>query len=148
MRDIKKSQKQEQRGSTFYVEKVSGKKTKSILIDNEMRNFIRTLCMIVLAMIAAFCIWWTIMRFIATQLEEIELIASSDLKLYRVFFCVFLYSIAVVYFNKFFKQVATKIVVAENHKYKKDHEESMIRKNYTLGAFNSYLGMSAASFYF
>ena len=52
-----------------------------------------------------------------------------------------------IYYNKWLKIIATKIVVAENHKFKKDHEESMIQKNYTLGAFNSYLGMTAAAFY-
>jgi len=31
-------------------------------------------------------------------------------------------------------------------KYKKDHEESLIKKGYTLGFFNSYLGMSWAAF--
>jgi hypothetical protein len=103
--------------------------------------------MIVLAMIAAFIIWVLCMRQLGTLLKKIEHISGDDWAIYRVFFCVFIYSIAVVQFNKFFKKVATRIVVAENHKYKKDHEESMIRKNYTLGAFNSYLGMSAAAFY-
>ena len=39
-----------------------------------------------------------------------------------------------------------KIVGRENLKYKTEHEESLIKKNYTLGFFNSYLGMAWAAF--
>jgi len=42
--------------------------------------------------------------------------------------------------------IAAKIVNDENKLYKKDHEESMIQKSYTLGFFNSYLGMGTAAF--
>ena len=41
---------------------------------------------------------------------------------------------------------ARDIVIKENRKYKKDHEESLINKSYTLGFFNSYLGMGWAAF--
>lgn len=37
-------------------------------------------------------------------------------------------------------------MVEENCKYKKDHEESLIGKSFTLGFFNSYLGMTYAAF--
>lgn len=37
-------------------------------------------------------------------------------------------------------------MVAENKKYKQEHEESLIQKSYTLGFFNSYLGMGWAAF--
>ena len=80
-------------------------------------------------------------------MKKIEKISDDEYAVYRIFFCVFIYSVAVIYYNKWLKIIATKIVVAENHKFKKDHEESMIQKNYTLGAFNSYLGMTAAAFY-
>jgi len=103
--------------------------------------------MIVFAMAAAFGIWMLCMRLLGSLIKGIEFFSTPDWAIYRVFFSVFIYSVAVVYFNREFKKIATKIVVAENHKYKKDHEESMIRKNYTLGAFNSYLGMAAAAFY-
>ena len=53
----------------------------------------------------------------------------------------------VIWFNGHFKKAAGKIVAAENRKYKKDFEESLINKNYTLGFFNSYLGMTSAAFY-
>ena len=147
VKDIKKSQKRQQKGSTFFVERISGKKTKSVLKETPLLNASRTMVMIIFAMIAAFIIWWLCMRQLGQLLKKIEYISSDDLALFRTMFCVFIYSIAVIYFNTYFKQVAATIVTRENHKYKKDHEESMIRKNYTLGAFNSYLGMSAAAFY-
>lgn len=53
---------------------------------------------------------------------------------------------AIIYFNAYFKKAAGKIVVAENRKYKKEHEESLINKSFSLGFFNSYLGMSWAAF--
>ena len=53
----------------------------------------------------------------------------------------------VIWFNGHFEKAAGKIVAAENRKYKKDFEESLINKNYTLGFFNSYLGMTSAAFY-
>ena len=93
--------------------------------------------MIILAMIAAFIIWMLCMRYLGTLLKKIEHISGDDWAIYRVFFCVFIYSIAVVQFNKQFKKVATYNVTAENHKHKKNHEESMIRKSNTLGAFKS-----------
>jgi len=104
--------------------------------------------MIVIAMCAAFTIWYICMPTLGNVLKWIDTIAGPEYDLPRVFFGVFIYSLAVIEFNKRFKVVAGSIVRAENHKYAKDFEESMIRKNYTLGAFNSYLGMSAASFFF
>ena len=53
---------------------------------------------------------------------------------------------AVIIFNGQFKKFATAVVNNENKKYKKEHEESLINKNFTLGFFNSYLGMSWAAF--
>lgn len=51
-----------------------------------------------------------------------------------------------IFFNKHFKGFVGKVVTKENLKYKKDHEESSIRKGYTLGFVNSYLGMAWAAF--
>lgn len=64
----------------------------------------------------------------------------------RLWVCVIVYSVAVIYFNDYFKKFVTWAVKLENLKYKKDHEEALINKNYTLGFFNSYLGMGWASF--
>ena len=51
-------------------------------------------------------------------------------------------------FNQVFGKEAGKIVTRENLPYKKEHEESMVVKSYTLGFVNSYLGMMAAAFFF
>lgn len=64
----------------------------------------------------------------------------------RLWVCVITYSWAVIKFNFYFKQVVAWAVKLENWKYRKDHEEALINKSYTLGFFNSYLGMGWAAF--
>ena len=82
--------------------------------------------MIIFAMIAAFFVWYMCMRQLGTLLKKWDKIEGEEWKIYRVFFCVFVYSLAVIEYNKILKKIATKIVIAENHKFKKDYEESMI----------------------
>ena len=77
---------------------------------------------------------------------EVDGLNDKVYKLPRLWIRVIIYSIAVIYFNGYFKTAAGRIVKAENLKYKQDHEESLIIKSYTLGFFNSYLGMSWAAF--
>lgn len=83
----------------------------------------------------------------ATFNAYVPFLSGTEGYLTRTQICIFVYSILVIYFNKYFKQAAGGIVTKENHKYKKDHEESTIQKSYTLGFFNSYLGMGAAAFF-
>jgi len=59
-------------------------------------------------------------------LLEIEAFNEPELKLPRLWINIIIYSIAVIIFNKVFKSVARDIVIAENKKYNKDHEESLI----------------------
>lgn len=51
---------------------------------------------------------------------------EPEYKIPRLWINIIVYSIAVIYFNRYFKNAARKIVVAENRKYKKDHEESLV----------------------
>ena len=146
IKDIKSSEKKEQRNATYFIEKVSGKKTLSVLVEKGMINFFKTIGLLLLAMVVAWCIWYLCMKQFGIWMLEIEAINDKAYKLYRLWVNIIIYSIAVIYFNRFFKSAAAKIVTAENKKYKKDHEESMVQKSYSLGFFNSYLGMGWAAF--
>ena len=76
----------------------------------------------------------------------IDAIKGTQYSLPRLWINVIVYSYAVIKFNFQFKKHARTIVILENRKYKKEHEESLINKSYTLGFFNSYLGMGWAAF--
>ena len=144
--EIKKGQKKPQVGSTYFVEKVSGKKTLSVLNETPIRNTFRTIGLILLAMVVAWAIWFMCMKQLGFWLLEVPTLGEKQYKLPRLWINVIVYSIAIIYFNRYFKTAARKIVIAENLKYKKEHEESLIVKSYTLGFFNSYLGMAWAAF--
>lgn len=144
--EIKKSERQEQTGATYFVEKVSGKKTLSVLNETPIKNFWRSIGLILLAMCVAWVIWYMCMKQLGLWLLKIDAISDPALNVPRLWINITVYSIAVIKFNQYFKTAAVRIVKAENHKYKKDHEEALVQKNYTLGFFNSYLGMSWAAF--
>ena len=48
---------------------------------------------------------------------EIDAINAKEYKLYRLWVNVIVYSIAIIYFNRQFKQFAGRIVTAENKLY-------------------------------
>ena len=125
---------------------MSGKKTLSVLEETPVKNWLKTIGLLLLAMAIAWCIWYLCMKQLGFWLIEIEALDKKEYKVPRLWFTIIIYSIAVIIFNGQFKKAAGKIVVAENKKYKQEHEESLIQKSYTLGFFNSYLGMAWASF--
>lgn len=102
--------------------------------------------LLTLAMIIAWVIWYLCMKQLGFWMMEIPGFGEKEYKLPRLWICIFVYSIAIIKFNQYFKGFATKVVTLENKKYKQQHEEASIRKGYTLGFFNSYLGMSWAAF--
>ena len=118
-----------------------------MLINTPVKNFFKTISLIILAMGVAFVIWYLSMKLLAKGLEKIPTLKDPEYKLPRLWINIFVYSVMVIWFNGHFKKAAGKIVAAENKKYKKEFEESLINKNYTLGFFNSYLGMTSAAFY-
>ena len=77
-----------------------------------------------------------------------SIVPGDNVAVFRTQFTIIVYSYAVVKFNQVFGKQAGEIVRRENLPYKKEHEESMVVKTYTLGFVNSYLGMLAACFYF
>ena len=133
-------------GATYFIEKTSGKKTLSVLDETPLKNFVISLTLIFLAMIVAWVVWYLCMKLLGKLMLEIPELNAKHLKVPRLWINVITYSIAVIKFNGYFKGHVVRIVTKENLKYKKDHEESLIKKNYTLGFFNSYLGMSWAAF--
>ena len=66
------------------------------------------------------------MKQLGIWLLEIDTLNEKSYKLPRLWINMIVYSIAVIYFNRVFKSVASKIVIAENKKYRNDHEESLI----------------------
>lgn len=116
------------------------------MIETPVKNVVRTLCLLFLAIAIAFFIWYMCMKQLGIWLLEVDALNDEHLKLPRLWINIIVYSIAVIFFNKVFKSVARDIVIAENKKYNKDHEESLIQKSFTLGFVNSYLGMCWASF--
>ena len=98
----------------------------SVLIETPTKNLCRTLGLLLLAMIVAFGIWNLCMKQLGKLLASIESISDKQYAIPRLWICIIIYSIAVIFFNKYFKTVSSKIVVAENLKYRKDHEESLI----------------------
>ena len=107
----------DQRGSTFFIEAASGKKTKSLLQETPGKNALKTLVFTICAMFVAFCVWYLCMRFQGKMLKKIEYISGAEYNIFRVFWCVFIYSIAVIEFNGRFSKRAAQIVNAENHAY-------------------------------
>ena len=103
--------------------------------------------LILIAMCVAFGIWYLTMRSLGKALLNVDILGEKKYKLPRLWINVITYSIAVIFFNDIFKEFVKRVVINENLKYKKDHVESLIKKNFTLGFFNSYLGMSCAAFY-
>ena len=77
-------------------------------------------------MCVAWVIWYLCMKLLAKGMMEIDGLNSKELKLPRLWINVITYSIAVIYFNGYFKGFVAKVVNAEQLKYKKDHEESLI----------------------
>mmetsp|Transcript_30458 Transcript_30458/g.37495 ORF Transcript_30458/g.37495 Transcript_30458/m.37495 type:complete len:320 (-) Transcript_30458:991-1950(-) len=144
--EIMTGEKREQRGATYFIEKVSGKKTLSVLDETPVKNMFVTLILILLAMCVAWVIWYVAMKLLGKLMLEVDGLNDKAYKIPRLWISVITYSIAVIYFNRYFKGFVAKVVTAENLKYKKEHEESLIQKGYTLGFFNSYLGMSWAAF--
>ena len=102
--------------------------------------------MLFLAMVVAFGLWNICMKQLGKLLASIDAISEKQYTIPRLWVCIIVYSIIIILFNKEFKKISTKIVVAENLKYNSDHENSLIRNSYTLGFWNSYLGMSWAAF--
>jgi len=60
--EIMTGEKREQKGATFFVEKVSGKKTMSVLRETPFKNCVKTVSLILLAMTVAWCIWYLCMK--------------------------------------------------------------------------------------
>ena len=50
---------------------------------------------------------------------EVDGLNNKAYKLPRLWINVFVYSVAVIYFNRYFRTAARNIVIAENLKYKK-----------------------------
>lgn len=144
--EISAGETQSQVGSTYFIEEISGKKTLSVLKETPVKNLAKTMVLIFLAMCVAWGIWYCCMKLLGKLMLIPDWLNGKELKIPRLWINVIVYSYAVIKFNDIFKGFVGKIVKAENLKYKKDHEESLIQKNYTLGFFNSYLGMSWAAF--
>ena len=114
--------------------------------ETPVKNLAITMGLILLAMCVAWIVWYCCMKLLAKLMLIPEWLNGKELKIPRLWINVIVYSYAVIKFNGVFKTFVGKVVFNENLKYKKDHEESLIQKNYTLGFFNSYLGMSWAAF--
>ena len=93
----------EQKGATYYIEKVSGKKTKALLVETPGKNFALSMALILLAMSIAWVIWYLTMKQLGFWLLEIEAISDSSYKMPRLWITITVCSICVVYFNKVFK---------------------------------------------
>lgn len=117
-KEIKQSEKREQNGATFFIESVSGKKTLSVLIETPIKNLMRTLGLLFLAIGIAFAIWNLCMKQLGFWLLEIDALKEPSYKLPRLWINIIVYSIAVIYFNRVFKTAARSIVVKENKKYR------------------------------
>lgn len=126
MKEISQSSRREQPGSTYFIENVSGKKTKALLVETPVKNFAITLGLIALAMVVAWCLWYLCMKQLGFWMLEINAINAKEYKLYRLWINIIVYSIAIIYFNRKFKVIAADIVNKEKKLYMKDHEESMI----------------------
>jgi len=61
-KEIKKSERRDQRGATYFVEKVSGKKTLSVLNETPGKNLAKSMGIILFAMAVAWCIWYLCMK--------------------------------------------------------------------------------------
>lgn len=124
--EIDKSTKRDQTGATFFIESISGKKTFSVLNETPIKNLMKTLVLIFLAMCIAWVVWYLCMKQLAKWLKDIPGLGAKSWKLPRLWINVIVYSIAVIKFNGYFKGFVGKLVTKENLKYKKDHEESLI----------------------
>jgi hypothetical protein len=62
IKDIKSSEKRDQKGATYFIEKVSGKKTLAVLKETPIKNLLKTLSLILLSMAIALGIWYLSMR--------------------------------------------------------------------------------------
>ena len=98
----------------------------SVLVETPVKNLFRTFGLLILAVAIAFLIWNMCMKQLGFLLLEVDSLKEKEFKLPRLWINIIVYSIAVIYFNRVFKNAARRIVVAENKKYKKDHEESLI----------------------
>ena len=97
-------------------------------------------------MCVAGVIWFLTMVLLGKGMDQVDGLKDKQYHLPRLWIRVITYSIAVIFFNRKFKDWVTHFVTKENLKYKNDHIKSLIQKNYALGFFNSYLGMSVAAF--
>ena len=104
--------------STYFVEQVSGKKTLSVLIEHPVKDFFRTAILIFISMSVAWGIWYLCMKQFGYWMLEIDGFNDKKYKMPRLWINIFIYSIAIIYFNRNFKKIATKIVNLENKKYK------------------------------
>ena len=66
------------------------------------------------------------MKQLALLLLEIDALNEVEFKIPRLWVTISVYSVAIIVFNRQFKKVARYIVVAENRKYRKDHEDSLV----------------------
>ena len=116
-REIMKSAKRTQTGATYFVEKVSGKKTLSVLIETPWKNFFRSILLCFLAMLFAWVIWFLCMKQLGLLMLEVPGLNEKTYKMPRLWINIIIYSIAIIWFNKIFKRLNGKIVFLENWKY-------------------------------
>ena len=144
--DIGAADAKPQKGSTWYIDRISGKAVKRVLEPTPVRNAVRTLVLLLLASALAFFIWLCTMPLLGLLVKK--LVSDDKWAVFRTQFTIVVYSYAVVRFNKIFGGFSADIVERENLPFLSEHEESLVVKTYVLGFVNSYLGMLAACFFF
>lgn len=78
---------------------MSGKKTLSVLEETPVKNWLKTIGLLLLAMAIAWCIWYLCMKQLGFWLIEIEALDKKEYKVPRLWFTIIIYSIAVIIFN-------------------------------------------------
>ena len=97
IKEINQSSKLEQVGATYFVEKVSGKKTKALLVEHPVKDAFRTLGLIALAIVIAWILWYFYMKQLGYWMLEIDAINAKEYKSYRLWVNIIIYSIAIIY---------------------------------------------------
>ena len=72
----------------------------AVLEETPIKNLLKTLSLIFLAMAIAWGIWYLSMKQLGYWMLEIDAINHVEYKLYRLWSCIIVYSILVIYFNR------------------------------------------------
>ena len=115
--------------------------------ETPVTNCIKSSIFVMIAIIAIFMVWYVFKFQLGQLLLQIPGLDDELAKLPRIWITSIVYTIALIYFFGVFFKIAHKIVNQENQKFKKDHEESLIKKSWTLAIFNGFQGLFQAAFY-